>query len=165
MSKVKATLERYKKKIVTQLKDRLTQEKLVASNNLKNSIFGRVTQNKDRAAIEIYAADYAVWVEQGREKGKMPVDRNNTEQPLHKIIDWVKNKNVKSINKKYKRPKDIAWMIAKSIADRGTIKRYGYQGSKFIDYVSNSITASLTRDLESSYLEDINDQINGNKKT
>jgi len=161
MSKVKATLERYKKKIVTQLKDRLTQEKLVASNNLKNSIFGKVTQDKDRAAIEIYASDYAVWVEKGRGAGKMPVDRNNAEKPLHKIIDWVKNKNV--INEKYKRPKDIAWMIAKSIADRGTIKRYDYQGSKFIDYVSKSITASLTRDLESSYLEDINDQINGSK--
>jgi hypothetical protein len=163
MSKVKATLEQYKEKIVTQLKDRLTQEELVASNNLKNSIFGEVTQNENRAAIEIYAADYAVWVEQGRGAGKMPIDKNNPEQPLKKIIDWVKNKNVKSIYKKYKRPKDIAWMIAKSIADRGTIKRYDYQGSKFIDYVSKSITASLTRDLESSYLEDINDQINGSK--
>jgi len=56
-------------------------------------------------------------------------------------------------------------MIARSIAEKGTIQRFGYQGSKFIDFVSKNIMASLTKDIETSYLKDLNDQINGNSKS
>ena len=150
MKRVQATLEQYKEKIVTQLKDRLAQQGLVASGKLQNSIYGVVTQT----GINIFAEDYGIFVEEGRGPGKMP--------PRNKILEWVESKNLQSINPKYKRPKDVAWMIARSIAEKGTIQRFGYQGSKFIDFVSKNIMVSLTKDIEESYLKDINEQINGN---
>lgn len=153
MKRVQATLEQYKEKIVTQLKDRLNQENLVASERLRDSIYGVVT----KTGINIFAEGYATFVEDGRGAGKMP--------PRDKILEWVEARGLQSSNIKYKRTnrlKDIAWMIAKSIAEKGTIKRYNYQGSKFIDFVSKNIMASLTKDIETSYLKDINDQINGN---
>lgn len=156
MKRVQATLEQYKEKIVTQLKDRLNQENLVASKRLRDSIYGVVT----KTGINIFAEGYATFVEDGRGAGKMP--------PRDKILEWVEERGLQSSNIKYKRTnrlKDIAWMIAKSIAEKGTIKRYNYQGSKFIDFVSKNIMASLTKDIETSYLKDINDQINGNSKS
>ena len=150
MKRVQATLEQYKEKIVTQLKDRLAQQGLVASGKLQNSIYGVVTQT----GINIFAEDYGIFVEEGRGPGKMP--------PRNKILEWVESKNLQSINPKYKRPRDVAWMIARSIGAEGTIKRFGYQGSKFIDFVSKNIMVSLTKDIEESYLKDINEQINGN---
>lgn len=156
MSRLQATLEQYKEKIVTQLKDRLTQEGLVGTSTLRNSIYGTVNET----GINIFAAGYWEWVEEGRGPGKMP--------PRNKILEWVEAKGLSSSNIKYKRAnrlKDIAWMVAKSIAEKGTIKRYEYQGSKFIDFVSKNIMSSLTKDVEESYLKDINDQINGNTKT
>ena len=153
MKRVQATLEQYKDKIVEQLKDRLNQEKLVASGRLRDSIYGVVTQT----GINIFAEDYGIFVEEGRGPGKMP--------PRNKILEWVKAKGLTSSNVKYKRlnrPKDIAWMIARSISEKGTIERFGYQGSKFIDFVSKNIMVSLTKDIEESYLKDINEQLNGN---
>jgi hypothetical protein len=156
MRRVQATLEQYKDKIVTQLKDRLAQQGLVASSKLQNSIYGVVTQT----GINVFSEDYGIFVEEGRGPGKMP--------PRNKILEWVKAKGLTSSNVKYKRlnrPKDIAWMIARSIAEKGTIQRFGFQGSKFIDFVSKNIMASLTKDIETSYLKDLNDQINGNSKS
>jgi hypothetical protein len=153
MKRVQATLEQYKDKIVTQLKDRLAEQGLVASGKLQNSIYGVVTET----GINIFAEGYGTFVEEGRGPGKMP--------PRNKILEWVESRNLQSINPKYKRPKDIAWMIARSIAEKGTIQRFGYQGSKFIDFVSKNIMVSLTKDIEESYLKDLNDQINGNTKT
>lgn len=150
MKRVQATLEQYKDKIVEQLKDRLAQQGLVASGKLQNSIYGVVTQT----GINIFAEDYGIFVEEGRGPGKMP--------PRNKILEWVESRNLQSINPKYKRTKDIAWMIARSIAEKGTIQRFGYQGSKFIDFVSKNIMVSLTKDIEESYLKDINEQLNGN---
>jgi len=150
MKRVQATLEQYKDKIVEQLKDRLAQQGLVASGKLQNSIYGVVTQT----GINIFAEDYGIFVEEGRGPGKMP--------PRNKILEWVESRNLQSINPKYKRPKDIAWMIARSISEKGTIERFGYQGSKFIDFVSKNIMVSLTKDIEESYLKDINEQLNGN---
>jgi hypothetical protein len=153
MKRVQATLEQYKDKIVEQLKDRLNQEKLVASGRLRDSIYGVVTET----GINIFAQDYGIFVEEGRGPGKMP--------PRNKILQWVESRNLQSINPKYKRPKDIAWMIGRSIAEKGTIQRFGYQGSKFIDFVSKNIMASLTKDIEESYLKDLNEQINGNSQS
>jgi len=157
MKRVQATLEQYKEKIVTQLKDRLAQQGLVASGKLQNSIYGVVTQT----GINIFAEDYGIFVEEGRGKGRAPLDTREGGS-FQRILDWVKTKNIQSIDTKYKRPRDVAWMIARSIGAEGTIKRFGYQGSKFIDFVSKNIMVSLTKDIEESYLKDINEQLNGN---
>ena len=153
MKRVQATLEQYKDKIVTQLKDRLAEQGLVASGKLQNSIYGVVTET----GINIFAEGYGTFVEEGRGPGKMP--------PRNKILEWVKAKGLQSSNIKYKRAnrlKDIAWMIAKSIAEKGTIKRFSYGGAKIIDHINRKYKDEITEDIKQGYLKDLESQININ---
>ena len=54
-------------------------------------------------------------------------------------------------------------MIAMAIANNGTIKRFGYMGGDFVDYVSRNIIESLTKDIEQSYLDDLNKELDGSQ--
>lgn len=141
------TLKKYKVKIVTQLKDRLKSDGSKASGELIRSIKGEVTGE----TINIFASEYWYWVNYGRRPNKTP-------PPYRNILDWMKNKNIHQ-EQKESAQKRIAYFIAKKIGIQG------FQGTRFVDFVNKNIIASLTKDVEQSYLEDINDQINGNKKT
>tara|TARA_B100000575_G_scaffold84540_1_gene66748 strand:+ start:1808 stop:2266 length:459 start_codon:yes stop_codon:yes gene_type:complete len=150
-SKVQNILEEYRDKIVSQLKDRIRQRGLVASKGLLNSIRGEVSQT----GITIFSTEYASFVESGRGPGKPP--------PVSKILEWVQDKDLQPRYKKYERHRDIAWMIAMAIAKNGTIERFGYLGGDFVDYVSRNIIESLTKDIEQSYLDDLNKELDGSQ--
>lgn len=137
-------LEEYKTKIVSQLKDRLRLDDSVASGNLQRSIYGEVEAN----SINIYANYYWYWVSFGRKA-------NNTPPPYMKIYEWMEYRGIKQELKDYEK-KRVAYFTAKAI---GVL---GYQGTKFVDYVNKNIITSLTKDVEESYLKDINEQIDGN---
>ena len=111
--------------------------------------------------FELIMPDYYKAVDEGRKPGKMP--------PLKPIIDWIKSKGIKvEASKRYKKEKDkakrktikqvsydskvksLAFLIARSIGKHGTIKRFGYKGSKFYSNVVteeylNNIQARLSK--------------------
>lgn len=148
-SNLNQTLEQYKEKIISQLQEKLKQEELFATGNLYTSFYGEVI---GESQLTIYSsAKYAEAVEKGINPGHRP--------PKSKIEDWARSKNIT--------PKDGSFSkmvnsIRNSIYKFGTIERYGYEGSKFIDFVSKNIIASLTKDIEESYLKDLKDAIDGN---
>ncbi len=143
------TLEQYKEKIISQLQKRLKEERLFATGNLYTSFYGEVI---GESQLTIYSsAKYAEAVQKGINPGYRP--------PKSKIEDWARSKNITPEDGTFDK---MINSIRNSIYKFGTIKRYNYEGSKFIDYVANNIIASLTKDIEESYLKDINDQINGN---
>src|SRR6056300_1505814 len=143
------TLEKYKEKIISQLQKRLKEERLFATGNLYTSFYGEVI---GESQLTIYSsAKYAEAIEKGVNPGYRP--------PKSKIEDWARSKNITPRDGTFDK---MVNSIRNSIYKFGTIKRYDYQGSKFIDYVANNIIASLTKDIETSYLKDLNDAINGN---
>lgn len=143
------TLEQYKEKIISQLQKRLKEERLFATGNLYTSFYGEVI---GESQLTIYSsAKYAEAVQKGINKGYRP--------PKSKIEDWARSKNITPEDGTFDK---MINSIRNSIYKFGTIKRYNYEGSKFIDYVANNIIASLTKDIEESYLKDINNAINGN---
>ena len=143
------TLEQYKEKIISQLQKRLKEERLFATGNLYTSFYGEVI---GESQLTIYSsAKYAEAVEKGVNPGYRP--------PKSKIEDWARSKNITPEDGTFDK---MVNSIRNSIYKFGTIKRYNYEGSKFIDYVANNIIASLTKDIEESYLKDINNAINGN---
>jgi len=144
---LQSTLEEYKVKIVKQLKERIRLDDKVATGKLINSIKGEVSKD----SLSIYASEYWYWVNYGRKPDSTP-------PPYRKILDWMKARNIKQDLKEYEQ-KRVAYFTAKYI---GVL---GYRGSKFIDFVSKNIIASLTKDVEESYLKDINEQLNGNSKS
>jgi hypothetical protein len=143
------TLEQYKEKIISQLQKRLKEERLFATGNLYTSFYGEVI---GESQLTIYSsAKYAEAVEKGVNPGYRP--------PKSKIEDWARSKNITPEDGTFDK---MVNSIRNSIYKFGTIKKYNYEGSKFIDYVANNIIASLTKDIEESYLKDINNAINGN---
>jgi hypothetical protein len=149
MSNLNQTLEQYKEKIISQLQKRLKEERLFATGNLYTSFYGEVI---GESQLTIYSsAKYAEAVEKGVNPGYRP--------PKSKIEDWARSKNITPEDGTFDK---MVNSIRNSIYKFGTIKKYNYEGSKFIDYVANNIIASLTKDIEESYLKDINNAINGN---
>tara|TARA_X000000368_G_scaffold97531_3_gene74977 strand:- start:6636 stop:7082 length:447 start_codon:yes stop_codon:yes gene_type:complete len=140
-------LEKYKNTIVSQLKSRITSDGKIATGDLHNSISGIV----EGKSISIFASEYWYVVNYGRKPGsKRP--------PIRPILDWMKVKGIKDEGGERK-TKSLAWVIAKKIGDEGI------QGTNFFWETINSIVPLITKDIEQSYLKDINDQINGNTKT
>jgi len=142
-------LEQYKDTIVAQLKSRIISDDKVATGDLEKSITGIV----EGTSISIFASEYWYVVNYGRKPGKkMP--------PIRPIMEWMKARGIETDKKnKKKGNRTLAWVIAKKIGDEGI------QGTNFFWETINSIVPSITKDIEESYLKDINDQINGNKKT
>jgi len=146
-------LEQYKDTIVAQLKSKIISDDKVATGDLEKSITGIV----EGTSISIFASEYWYVVNYGRKPGKkMP--------PIRPIMDWMKVRGIET-NKKNKdgQPskkgnRTLAWVIAKKIGDEGI------QGTNFFWETVNSIVPLITKDIEDSYLKDINDQINGNTK-
>jgi hypothetical protein len=148
-SNLNQTLEQYKEKIISQLQDRLKEEKLFATGNLYTSFYGEVIGDSQ---LTIYSsAKYAEAVEKGINPGYRP--------PKSKIEDWARSKNITPTEGSFS---NMVNSIRQSIYKFGTIQRYNYEGSKFIDYVAKNIIASLTKDIETSYLKDLNNAIDGN---
>lgn len=120
--------------IIDKLKESAREKDLKATNNLIQSIqadFPNVTpQGID---ISISMADYWERVEYGQKPGSWP--------HMPSLIEWVGAKaSVKQIALQRKGAsqsvddaiKSFATVIARKIYSKGTIKRFGYQGSGFI---------------------------------
>ena len=142
-------LEKYKNTIVAELKNRIGSDGKIATGDLQKSISGIV----EGQSISIFASEYWYVVNYGRKPGKkMP--------PIRPIMDWMKIKGIETYKQnKKKGNRTLAWVIAKKIGEEGI------QGTNFFWETVNSIVPLITKDIEDSYLKDINDQINGNKKT
>ena len=140
-------LEKYKDTIVAQLKNRIGSDGKIATGDLQKSISGIV----EGKSISIFASEYWYVVNYGRTPGKkMP--------PIRRIMDWMKIKGIETTKQnKKKGNRTLAWVIAKKIGEEGI------QGTNFFWETVNSIVPLITKDIEDSYLKDINDQINGSK--
>lgn len=123
------------KVIIEKLKQSAMEKGVKATGNLIQSIradFPSVTPQGVTVAIEM--ADYYQWVESGRGKGRRP--------PIASIEQWISAKGIQVRQSKkqsgqsvLEMRKSMAEAIAKKIASKGTIKRFGYKGSNFISDV------------------------------
>ena len=141
--KLAKILEQYKDTIVAKLKSRIASDDKIATGNLHRSFEGVI----EGQSISIYASEYWYVVNYGRKPGKpMP--------PIRPILEWMKVKGIKESTTK--KTKSLAWVIAKKIGEDGI------PGTNFFWETINSIVPLITKDIEESYLKDLNDQINGN---
>lgn len=151
---IDSDLEQVLEEIAFDTVDRLKQSAIKKgfrqNGNLVQGIgFGAVVKGNSLYTIQIQMADHFMYAEEGRKKGKRP--------PLQPIIEWIgRTPSVQQsffnqpkwkgkINTIYKmarnnRPlayRSAAWLISRAIGSKGTIKRFGYKGSKFISSVLN----------------------------
>lgn len=121
------------KEIVAGLKDEFEQQGHKATGKGLDSIHEVIEQTDSGFLIKIVALDYLIYVNMGRDAGKMP--------PVSKIKEWVKV----VITQDEQAAESIAWAIAKTIEKEGIptsgAYRYSSNGRRvgFIDYVRNTL--------------------------
>jgi len=119
-------------RLVDALRQDITEKKLVATKNLRSSVnIGDFQENANGVTVPIEMANYYFWADQGRRKGKRP--------PIASIEEWISAKGIpvrkskeQSTQSVLEARKSMALAIAKKIASKGTIKRFGYKGGNFI---------------------------------
>jgi hypothetical protein len=132
---IRQLLRKYGKEFTDVLKREIRVNRLVASgNSLRSITFDTVGLN-----LNIYY-DKAIAIQNdGINKKRIPDSRL--------ILQWMIDKNIRPrasrtagnnsfTNQSERNLKASAWLIAKAIGERGTIKRFGYRGSNVLDHLS-----------------------------
>ena len=154
------------KKIAEEFKVRLQRgarlDKTVATGKFANSFKVKVEDD----SIEITSdAEYAKYVVDGT----LPSNSNaGWEKKKRNIESWIKAKGIRPYRKlksgykfaktstlKNSAYKSAVFAIMKSIADRGTIKRFGYKGSNLFERVYKEIEGKIGVDITEAYSEDL----------
>ena len=148
------TLKKYAKAYTVKYKGQLRKDKTYASGDLVNSVKPDLSIENE---FSILAFDYMEQVSEGRGAGKMP----SWPPKSFRILDWIKRKNIiikkkgKVVSSSANNLKSLAYVIARSIGKRGTIKRFGYKGSNIIDFVYNSLSKQMGDEIFESYKQDL----------
>jgi hypothetical protein len=132
----------------------LRKEGLFASGSLYQEIEPwKIKKIQD--GIQIYLEMLEHWeeVDKGRIKGK-----KFTDQELRSLEEWIR---IKGIPSKWKMSTPSAvFLISRAIYKKGTIKRYGYRGSNFLqqamtDSIMNELQEKFAKSFEGYYLKGI----------
>lgn len=124
-------------------KKTLLQNDHKATGNLINSIMTTLKVGEDTYEVWLNVADYYYYVDKGRRK-------DQKRPPIKDILKWVKAKNILPLQPsnlpRDKQDLSTAFAIAKSIAKKGTMKRFGYDR-----HGSNSLAHTL-EEVNNKYL-------------
>ena len=137
-------LEEFGSKFIDKVRKNIEDDKLNASGFLKSKIdYETSALGSDLLKFKILAPDYWEYANYGRGRGGMP--------PIQNIMDWIAHKGINVNNGKSRSSKStldkarsMAFAISKNIANKGTIKRFGYKGSQFL---SDELNEDTLRDL------------------
>ncbi len=149
----------YKKKLSAQAKI----DKTHATGKFAKSFESKVTED----GFEITSSvPYAKAVDKGAKPNQTTRIPN-----LGKILEWARMKGLRPYRKtkaggtKFVKitdasMKSMIYMISKSIRDKGTIKRFGYnKGSGIFDTVYKSISKKIGVEIGSAYSKDIQEEL------
>ena len=153
-------------KIAEEFKVRLQRgaklDKTVATGKFANSFKVKVKDDSIEISSDAEYAEYVI-------NGALPSNSNaGWEKKKKSIESWIKAKGIRPYRKlksgykfaKTSTLKDSAYKsavfaIMKSIADRGTIKRFGYKGSNLFERVYKEIEDKIGIEITEAYYEDL----------
>lgn len=121
----------------------LEEKNLVASSGTKNSAsFDSEIKGKNITAIRFFLAEHWVNLHYGAKRSK---SSGAKPPPIQELMDWITSKGIRvrqsngqSTQSVLEQRKSMAFAIRQSIWKRNhSVKRFGRQGSKFMDEVLN----------------------------
>lgn len=142
------------------VKRKMEEEGLIASGALSNSMNYEVVNN----ALEISMLRHGGAVE----GGSSPSSKSPSKDFVYRIIEWARYKgmrpNVRDSKGRFKKLtstsyKKMGWAIAKGILERGTIKRYNYQGSRIFSETYEELIPKFGEDILEAYGFDIENEL------
>jgi len=118
--KLKNLFDKYGSIIIDRMIEKMNSLDLNASGNAAKSLKYVVKPD----GLNILGKDYFAQINKGRAPGNKP--------PMQNILRWVQKRMAVEGDKEQKR---VAYAVQKTIADRGTIKRFNYGGSDLLDFI------------------------------
>ena len=151
---IRRVLEKIGNQAVERLKLTITTpingKPLNASSRLKNTMTSKVVGN----TVEIYMANYAMDVEDGQSPKQ---NKKPSKGFVTNIQNWMSFKGILPENGRT--TLQSARAIAQNIYNKGTIKRLGYGGAKFIDRAVNNAMNQFDSDLLEAFMIDIQKEL------
>lgn len=140
---LKSALEQVGIDLVKELTKQLINADKKASGNLIKSLDYKVVETIDGFLLNLLAADYLTFVDQGRKPGKMP--------PPSKLDKWIVVRGIAPRDKKgrFISRKSIQFLIARSIGKKGI------KPTNVIRKSIDSIYSNKIKLLEKAAVEDI----------
>lgn len=136
--------------IVTEVKKLAEKDGFDASGDLDKSISYTVKGN----IVEVSANKYIGAISGGIHKKKFP--------NVHNIREWAKSRGLQPRGKKGRllsrtdaNMNSMAFVIAKSISEKGISKRFGYKGSGFLDKMREGMVDKVVDMIAEAYKLDI----------
>jgi len=155
LSNLQAELVKYGTLLVQKYKAQLKIDGTQATGDTEKSLNYVV----GTAELQILADKSLEYIDKGREPGEAP--------PLSAIAQWARAKGIKPRGGDGSFIKSTSitevWMIkniAKSIAENGTIKRFGYKGSGIIDFVYLNQKDEMLNNIFAAYGRDVQEELN-----
>tara|TARA_R110000803_G_scaffold16238_1_gene44563 strand:+ start:921 stop:1421 length:501 start_codon:yes stop_codon:yes gene_type:complete len=154
-SNLQTELVKYGTLLVERYKAQLKIDGTQATGDTEKSLNYLVSDG----SLEILADKSIEYLDKGREPGEAP--------PLSAIAQWARAKGIKPRGEggSFIKSNSITevWMIrniAKSIAENGTIKRFGYKGSGIIDFVYQNNKEEMLNNIFAAYGRDVQEVLN-----
>ena len=146
---VRRALERLGSEAVERLRANLSKDRTRASNKLHDTMYYKIIGT----SIEVFMTSYAMTVDEGRKAGaRVP-------KGFAKDIErWMSFKGISPEGGKTRI--QSARAIADSIYKKGTIKRFGYKGSNFIDRAVNNVMNEFDDDLLTAWMSGLEEELN-----
>lgn len=147
--KLMRTLDDYQNEFKRILKAEISSGDHIATGKMMNSIETEVVVNGQSLQVILKISDYSRYVEEGRSSGKWP--------PRDKIENWIVVKGITprpDSSGKIPTIKSLAFLISRAIGQKGTIKKYGYQGSKMIAQTSEQVNRKYVPLIQNALQED-----------
>lgn len=151
---VRRLLERMGSEALQRLRTNINKDRTRASGALHDSMYYKIVKTR----IDIYMANYAKAIDEGTN----PRTGKPSSHFVGKIKKWMQSKGLtgKVRNKSGKvNINKSARAIAESIYEKGTIKRFAYKGSNFIDRAVNNIENEFDEDILAAFSSEIDKEL------
>ena len=141
-------LRKYSRVIKAALIKDLRDNDNIASGRLQAGI----ETSASSSTINIFAPEYIGVIDQGRTAGKK-------RPPLDSIKKWIDDKNVQIKSLSVKNKRDLAFVIARAIGQKGTIQGFGYKGTGILNRVIEELRPAMTSEFREAIRKDIEDEL------
>ena len=155
MGKLKETLKNLATEYQTEIQRLIVQEELVSSGSLKKSIEYKMTDDGFNIESD---SEYAYLL------GSNGYLKRWRRPPHEKLAEWAKRKGMRPLMRdrrgRFKKAskdgfKRLGFALAKSIDINGTVKRYGYRGSRIIQRVNQKLEGKVSGEIMEAYKLDL----------